>query len=97
MVKYLKKARLKFPFMLLALLVSSLLFFAFESSSDAKKKRIRTDAQMAYIPGGSFFMGASDEQIDNSLMNNKKESPFQVSGWIELRLPMSNIIDLLIM
>ena len=72
MVKYLKKARLKFPFMLLALLVSSLLFFAFESSSDAKKKRIRTDAQMAYIPGGSFFMGASDEQIDNSLMNNKK-------------------------
>ena len=72
MVKYLKKARLKFPFMLLALLVSSLLFFAFESNSVAKKKRIRTDAQMAYIPGGSFFMGASDEQIDNSLMNNKK-------------------------
>jgi gliding motility-associated lipoprotein GldK len=27
---------------------------------------------MSYIPGGSFFMGASDEQIDNSLMNNKK-------------------------
>ena len=72
MVKYLKRARLKFPFMLLALLVSSLLFFAFESSSVAKKKRIRADAQMSFIPGGSFFMGASDEQIDNSLMNNKK-------------------------
>jgi sulfatase modifying factor 1 len=72
MVKHLKMARLKFPFMLLAVLASSLLFFAFESSSVMKKKRIRTDAQMSYIPGGSFFMGASDEQIDNSLMNNKK-------------------------
>ena len=72
MVKYFKQARFKFPFMLLALLASSLLFFAFESSSVAKAKRIRTDAQMVYIPGGSFFMGASDEQIDNSLMNNKK-------------------------
>jgi len=72
MVKHLKMARLKFPLMLLAVLASSLLFFAFESSSVMKKKRIKTDAQMSYIPGGSFFMGASDEQIDNSLMNNKK-------------------------
>ena len=72
MVKHLKMARLKFPLMLLAVLASSLLFFAFESSNVMKKKRIRTDAQMSYIPGGSFFMGASDEQIDNSLMNNKK-------------------------
>ena len=72
MVKYLKKARLKFPFMLLALLVSSLLFFAFESSNVTRNKRIKTDAQMSYISGGSFFMGASDEQIDNALMNYKK-------------------------
>ena len=72
MVKYLKRARLKFPFMLLALLVSSLLFFAFESSNVTRNKRIKTDAQMSYISGGSFFMGASDEQIDNALMNYKK-------------------------
>ncbi len=72
MVKYFKMAGFKFPFMLLAVLASSLLFFAFESSNVTKNKRIRTDAQMVYIPGGSFFMGASDEQIDNSLMNHKK-------------------------
>jgi gliding motility-associated lipoprotein GldK len=72
MVKHFKMARLKFPLMLLAVLASSLLFFAFDSSNVMKNKRIRTDAQMSYIPGGSFFMGASDEQIDNSLMNNKK-------------------------
>jgi len=72
MVKNLKIAKLKFPLMLLTVLLSSLLFFAFESKSVLRNTRLRTDAQMAYIPGGSYYMGASDEQIDNSLMNHKK-------------------------
>ncbi len=72
MVKNLKIAKLKFPLMLLTVLLSSLLFFAFESKSVLRNTKLRTDAQMAYIPGGSYYMGASDEQIDNSLMNHKK-------------------------
>ena len=72
MAKNLKFARLKFPLMLLTVLLSSLLFFAFESKSVMRNTRLRTDPQMVYVPGGAFYMGASDEQIDNSLMNHKK-------------------------
>jgi gliding motility-associated lipoprotein GldK len=82
MVKNLKMAQFKFPLMLIAVFMSSLLFFAFESSKVTRNKRVRTDAQMVYIPGGSFFMGASDEQVDNSLMNNKKRVSIS-SFWMD--------------
>ena len=72
MVKNFKMARFKFPLMLITVFMSSLLFFAFESSKVTRNKRVRTDAQMVYIPGGAFYMGASDEQVDKTLMNNKK-------------------------
>ncbi len=72
MVKHLKLVRFRFPFMLLMVLMSSILFFAFESNSINRNTRVRTDAQMVYVPGGAYYMGASDEQIDNSLMNHKK-------------------------
>ena len=72
MVKNLKIARFRFLFMLLVLTMSTLLFFAFESNEFFAKPKIKVDPNMAYIPGGSYYMGASDEQVDNSLMNHKK-------------------------
>jgi formylglycine-generating enzyme required for sulfatase activity len=72
MVNNLKKIHFKFPLMLLTVVMSSLLFFAFESNKESKPARFRPDPQMTSIPGGSFYMGASDEQIDMSLMNRKK-------------------------
>ena len=88
MVKNLKIARLKFPLMLLTVLLSSLLFFAFESQRVLRNTRVRTDAQMSYVPGGSYYMGASDEQIDNSLMNHKKL--ISVSGFWMDRTEITN-------
>ena len=82
MVKNLKIAKLKFPLMLLTVLTSSLLFFAFESKSVFRNARLRTDAQMTYIPGGSYYMGASDEQIDKSQVNFKKVVSVQ-SFWMD--------------
>jgi gliding motility-associated lipoprotein GldK len=82
MTKNSKLTRFKFPLMLITVFVSSLLFFAFESSKVTRNKRIRTDAQMVYIPGGSFFMGASDEQVDNNLMNHKKRVSIS-SFWMD--------------
>jgi sulfatase modifying factor 1 len=58
--------------MLLTVLVCSFLFFAFESTQITKRDRLRTDPQMVYVPGGAFYMGASDEQIDKSQTNSKK-------------------------
>jgi gliding motility-associated lipoprotein GldK len=82
MTKNSKLTCFKFPLMLITVFVSSLLFFAFESSKVTRNKRIRTDAQMVYIPGGSFFMGASDEQVDNNLMNHKKRVSIS-SFWMD--------------
>ena len=88
-VKHFKMVRFKFPLMLLAVLASCFVFFAFESSSVTRAKRIKTDALMAYIPGGSFFMGASDEQIDNSIMNHKKRISVS-SFWMD-RTEITNL------
>ena len=72
MVKNLKIARFRFLLMILVLTMSTLLFFAFESNQLSRNARVRTDAQMAFIPGGAYYMGASDEQVDNTIMNQKK-------------------------
>lgn len=82
MVKNLKMARFKFPLMLLTVLVCSFLFFAFESTQITKRDRLRTDPQMVFIPGGAYYMGASDEQIDKSQVNFKKVVSVQ-SFWID--------------
>ena len=72
MVNKLKKIHFRFPLMLLTVAMCSLLFFAFESNKRSKPPRFRSDPQMVNIPGGAFYMGASDEQMDMSLMNRKK-------------------------
>jgi sulfatase modifying factor 1 len=82
MVNNLKKIHLKFPLMLLSVAMCSLLFFAFESNKRNKPSRYRTDAQMVSIPGGAFYMGASDEQVDMALMNRKKLVSIQ-SFWMD--------------
>jgi formylglycine-generating enzyme required for sulfatase activity len=82
MVKNLKMARFKFPLMLLTVLVCSFLFFAFESTQITKRDRLRTDPQMVFIPGGAYYMGASDEQIDKSQVNFKKVVSVQ-SFWMD--------------
>ncbi len=82
MVKNLKMARFKFPLMLLTVLVCSFLFFAFESTQITKRDRLRTDPQMVFVPGGAYYMGASDEQIDKSQVNFKKVVSVQ-SFWMD--------------
>ena len=73
MVKNLKLSRFRFLLMLLIFTMSTLLFFAFESNQVFRgKPKLRIDPNMAYVSGGSYYMGASDEQVDNSLMNHKK-------------------------
>ncbi|MEN9697176.1 MAG: hypothetical protein RLZ56_597 [Bacteroidota bacterium] len=68
--------------MFLSVVICSLLFFAFESNKKDKPARFRSDAQMVNIPGGAFYMGASDEQIDMALMNRKKLVSIQ-SFWMD--------------
>jgi gliding motility-associated lipoprotein GldK len=72
MIKNFKNKPLRFPLAVLAILLSSILFFAFESNKSAKPSRFKQDAQTVSIPGGSFYMGASDEQIDMAMVNRKK-------------------------
>lgn len=82
MVNKLNKIQFKFPLMFLSVVICSLLFFAFESNKKDKPARFRSDAQMVNIPGGAFYMGASDEQIDMALMNRKKLVSIQ-SFWMD--------------
>ena len=72
MIKSFKNKPLKFPLAVTALLLSTLVFFAFESNKKAKPNRFKQDPQTVNIPGGSFYMGASDEQIDMAMVNRKK-------------------------
>jgi len=63
------------------MMAGALLIMAFESNKGNPK--FNSDpAHTVFVPGGSFFMGASDEQIDNSMVNRKKLVSVQ-SFWMD--------------
>lgn len=72
MIKNFKNRPLSYPLAVVALLLSTLVFLAFESNKKAKPNRFRQDPNTVNIPGGSFYMGASDEQMDMAMINRKK-------------------------
>ena len=72
MIKNIKNSPFRYPLAIVALLLSTLVFLAFESNKKAKPNRFRQDPNTVSIPGGSFYMGASDEQVDMAMINRKK-------------------------
>ena len=84
MIPFLKNKRVNFPIAALSILILSLVVVAF---ADPKKGRGRSnsnriDPQAVSIPSGSFYMGASDEQMDLSMVNRKKLVSVQ-SFWMD--------------
>ncbi len=81
MIKKLHKLPLKFPLLVLSILMGTLLIMAFESNKGAPK--FNSDPMhTVFIPGGSFYMGASDEQVDLAMVNRKKLVSVQ-SFWMD--------------
>ena len=81
MIKKLYKVRFKFPTIVLSIMIGALLIMAFETQKGSPK--FNSDpAHTVFVPGGSFYMGASDEQIDNSMVNRKKLVSVQ-SFWMD--------------
>ncbi len=81
MIKKLHKLPLKFPLLVLSILMGTLLIMAFESNKGAPK--FNSDPiHTVFIPGGSFYMGASDEQVDLAMVNRKKLVSVQ-SFWMD--------------
>ena len=66
MITRLKKLPFKFPLVLAAIILVSISILSF------KPTKFRSDPYMVQIPGGSFYMGPSDEQVDMSMVNRKK-------------------------
>jgi len=62
----LKKLPFKLPLVIVAIILGSISIFSF------KPNKFRTDPNMVVIPGGSFYMGPSDEQVDMAMVNRKK-------------------------
>jgi len=66
MITRLKKLTFKLPLILLAIILGSISILSF------KPPKFRSDPYMVQIPGGSFYMGPSDEQVDMAMVNRKK-------------------------
>jgi len=66
MIIRLKKLPFKLPLVLAAIVLGSISILSF------KPPKFRSDPYMVQIPGGSFYMGPSDEQVDMSMVNRKK-------------------------
>jgi gliding motility-associated lipoprotein GldK len=66
MITRLKKLPFKLPFVLVAIILGSIGVLSF------KDPKFRADPNMVQIPGGSFHMGPSDEQVDMAMVNRKK-------------------------
>jgi len=66
MITRLKKLPFKLPLVLVAIILGSISILSF------KPTKFRSDPYMVQIPGGSFYMGPSDEQVDMSMVNRKK-------------------------
>jgi len=61
-----KKLPFKLPLVLAAIILGSISILSF------KPTKFRSDPFMVQIPGGSFYMGPSDEQVDMAMVNRKK-------------------------
>ena len=72
MIKNFRNRPFSYPLAVVTLLLSTLVFLAFESNKKAKPARFKQDPNTVNIPGGSFYMGASDEQMDMAMINRKK-------------------------
>jgi gliding motility-associated lipoprotein GldK len=66
MITRLKKLTFKLPLVLIAIILGSISILSF------KPPKFRSDPYMVQIPGGSFYMGPSDEQVDLAMVNRKK-------------------------
>lgn len=66
MITRLMKFPFKLPLVLIAIVIGSISILSF------KPTKFRSDPNMVVIPGGSFYMGPSDEQIDMAMVNRKK-------------------------
>ncbi|MEY3187707.1 MAG: hypothetical protein RIT41_242 [Bacteroidota bacterium] len=66
MITRLKKLPFKLPLVLVAIILGSISILSF------KDTKFRSDPNMVQIPGGSFYMGPSDEQVDMAMVNRKK-------------------------
>lgn len=66
MITRLKKLPFKLPLVIAAIILGSISILSF------KEAKFRSDPYMVQIPGGSFYMGPSDEQVDMSMVNRKK-------------------------
>jgi gliding motility-associated lipoprotein GldK len=84
MVPFLKNNKLNFPIAALSILILSLTVIAFAPPKKSKRNinSNRLDPQTVLIPSGSFYMGASDEQMDLSMVNRKKLVSVQ-SFWMD--------------
>jgi gliding motility-associated lipoprotein GldK len=73
MNSFLKNSRINFPIVTLSVLVLSLTIIAFAPPKKSKRNsNKKLDPLTVTIPSGSFYMGASDEQMDLSMINRKK-------------------------
>lgn len=66
MITRLKKLPFKLPLVIAAIILGSISILSF------KEAKFRSDPYMVQIPGGSFYMGPSDEQVDMAMVNRKK-------------------------
>lgn len=66
MITRLKKLPFKLPLVIVAIILGSISILSF------KEAKFRSDPYMVQIPGGSFYMGPSDEQVDMAMVNRKK-------------------------
>jgi len=66
MITRLMKFPFKLPLVLIVIVLGSISILSF------KPTKFRSDPNMVVIPGGSFYMGPSDEQIDMAMVNRKK-------------------------
>jgi len=84
MIPFLKNTRINFPIAALSILILSLTVIAFAPAKKGKRNSSgkRLDPQTVSIPSGSFYMGASDEQMDLSMVNRKKLVSVQ-SFWMD--------------
>jgi len=83
MITRLKKLPFKFPLVLAAIILVSISILSF------KPTKFRSDPYMVQIPGGSFYMGPSDEQVDMSMVNRKKL--VSISGFWMDRTEVTNL------
>jgi gliding motility-associated lipoprotein GldK len=66
MITRLKKLAFKLPLVIAAIILGSISILSFKDTN------FRSDPNMVQIPGGSFYMGPSDEQVDMAMVNRKK-------------------------